>query len=336
MSEMDYRRERIAFLGLSTLKGIGFWTLHKICEDGGSFDDSIKNPEKYKLENHFSSLMTEGTVIDSVKLLIWDSGKELYKRLRSKGINLIFHDECTFPTKLKAIPDSPKWIFVEGNIDSLEKLTCTIVGTRNATDDGIFLTRLIVTALAEQEIVTVSGLANGIDQVAHQQSIRYGIPTIAVLGTGILKNYPSGSEQLRASILEYGGAIVTEYLPDQSFSAENFVRRNRLQAALGDTLIPCEWAIKSGTAHTVKYAYTYGKKIINIHLPLRFNLRPEIDFSVKKYSAMAIELPKDLDLLIDEIIHPKILKDRIKEKKAKPSSNQLDIFSEDDNEAFES
>ncbi|WP_195743705.1 DNA-processing protein DprA, partial [Pseudomonas syringae] len=139
------------------------------------------------------------------------------------------------------------WLFVQGQMANLHKQSVTVVGTRKPSEDGIFLTRFLLAALAIRSCPTVSGLAAGIDQVVHTESIRYGIPTVAVLGTGILQNYPKGSEKLREEIVNSGGTIVTEYLPTQSYSAENFVRRNRLQAGLGEILFPTEWSIKSGT-----------------------------------------------------------------------------------------
>ena len=130
----------------------------------------------------------------------------------------------------------------------------TIVGTRKPSEDGLFLARYVGACLADWPAATVSGLAAGIDQLAHESSLRAEVPTIAVLGTGILDNYPKDSQVLRDRILGAGGAIVSEYLPRASYSAENFVQRNRLQAALGRVLIPVEWARRSGTAHTVRFA----------------------------------------------------------------------------------
>ena len=121
--------------------------------------------------------------------------------------------------------------------------------------------------LGEWGVPTVSGLAAGIDQLAHEHSLRAGVPTIAVLGTGMLEDYPKGSGRLRAEILATGGAIVSEYLPTSSYSAENFVQRNRLQAALGRALIPAEWKRRSGTAHTVRFATALGRPIACLRLP---------------------------------------------------------------------
>jgi DNA processing protein len=104
------------------------------------------------------------------------------------------------------------------------------------------------------------------DQAMHEFSIRMGVPTIAVLGTGIQTEYPKGSNRLADMIVGEGGAVVTEYLPNDSYSGENFVRRNRLQAALGRVLIPIEWSLKSGTAHTVNYAAALGRPIAGLRV----------------------------------------------------------------------
>ncbi len=87
-----------------------------------------------------------------------------------------------------------------------------------------FLVKLIVSSLYSKDVSTVSGLATGIDQCCHYESLRYGIPTIAVLGNGIFVEYPKGSKELYRAIVSNGGAIVTEYLPEQTYSAENFCK----------------------------------------------------------------------------------------------------------------
>ena len=88
-----------------------------------------------------------------------------------------------------------------------------------------------------------------------------------MLGTGILNNYPSGSEYLRKRILDKGGAIISEYLPNQKYSRESFIHRNRLQTGLSKVVIPIEWARRSGTAHTVGFAKKQKKKIICLRMP---------------------------------------------------------------------
>jgi DNA protecting protein DprA len=288
-----WRHERIAFLALATLKGVGFKTLYKIAQSGISFTSALRNPAeaglaKFVADSSFGFESQKG---------LWEAGLQEAKKLAALNVSLLFKGENRFPEKLAQIPDPPLWLFVQGSIENLYMPAMSIVGTRKPSEDGVMITRLLVTALAGVNCVTVSGLALGIDQTAHVESMRYGIPTVAVLGTGISEDYPRGSEILRAEIIAKGGTVVSEYLPNQSYSAENFVRRNRLQAALGDILFPTEWKIKSGTAHTVNFAHKYGKKIINLHLPMSKEMKPELAFSANAYGAISLEIPKDFSLL---------------------------------------
>lgn len=288
-----WRHERIAFLALATLKGVGFRTLHKIAQSEFSFTSALRSP----IEAGLGKFFAEPSFGFENQKILWEAGLAEARKLAALKVSLLFKGEDRFPEKLAQIPDCPQWLFVQGAIDNLYLPAMSIVGTRKPTEDGLLITKILVAALAGVKCSTVSGLALGIDQAAHVESMRYGIPTVAVLGTGISEDYPRGSEALRAEIIAKGGTVISEYLPNQSYSAENFVRRNRLQAALGDILFPTEWKIKSGTAHTVNFAHKYGKKIINLHLPMCRDLKPELAFSADAYGAISLEIPKDFSLL---------------------------------------
>lgn len=305
-----WKNEKIAFLAMTTLKGVGFWTLHKIAQSGFGFKEILKSPDSKYYEKIISH--DEGkNVLPDAQEEVWGKGLLLARELHKEDIKLIFKGEENFPEKLKRIPDAPEWIFVQGSVENLNAKSIAIVGTRKPSEDGMFLTKLVLSCLSRTNYITVSGLALGIDQLAHVDSLRFHLPTIAVLGTGIKENYPRGSEVLRAQILENGGSIVTEYLPHQSYSSENFVRRNRIQAALCDTLIPVEWKIKSGTAHTVGFSSKYEKKIVNVYLPGTYDSRPELIFSEEQYGAISYELPCSIPELL-EYIKAEKLEEKIK------------------------
>lgn len=298
-----WRYEKIAFLALSSIKGVGFWALHKVAKAGLAFNEYLRNPDTSLIDKMSKEFYPEGvdpaliSIADMVKL-IWDRGVDAARELANNNIVLVFKDESSFPARLREIPDAPYWIFIQGNPIALYSFSVAVVGTRKPSDDGAFLTKYAIASLAQTGAVTISGLASGVDQLAHAQSIHYRIKTVAVLGTGIYVDYPKGSEKVRSAIIEGGGCIVSEYLPYQSASAENFVRRNRIQAALCDTLIPIEWGVKSGTAHTVNYAHKYGRRIAGIYLPMTFDSRPELEFSRSAYGAAVFEVPFEvLDFL---------------------------------------
>lgn len=294
--------EKIALLTLAGLKGVGYWALYKHLSEGKPLSPLLAFSEKAEVEHALRVKISAES--ENWQAYIGDAiskAKVQYEQFDKAGIRLILNGEDCFPECLSSIPDAPQWIFVQGNYELLGKNSVGIVGTRKPTEDGIFLARYAVASLARLEIPTVSGLATGIDQVVHEESLRYKIPTVAVLGTGIYSNYPAGSEGLRASIIENGGTILTEYLPHQGYSSENFIRRNRLQAALSRLLMPIEWRIKSGTAHTVAYAHKYGKKIINIYLPGSYESRPELSFSEKNYQATSYVAPNDKNLVVEVV-----------------------------------
>lgn len=302
-----WQREKIAFLAFCSIEGIDFWTLHKIATSGIGFNNTFRNPSDELIHAIYNisseELKSSNLAFDQEDL--WLKGLELARKLKDFGTTLVFKDEDGFPLKLRSTKDSPEWIFIQGNPHCLYEYSIAIVGTRGATEDGAFLTKTLVSALCESNITTISGLAAGIDQLAHLESIRYGIKTVAVLGTGIFLDYPKGSEKVRRRIIESDGCVISEYLPHQPSSAQNFVRRNRIQAALCDTLVPVEWKIKSGTAHTVGFAKKYEKNIANIFLPQTYHLRPELAFSEKECGALSFEMPISIESLLDFAFTPK-------------------------------
>lgn len=298
-----WRQEAIAFLALASIKGVGYWTMRSIFEQRAGFWELVKTGTQDEFEALTSVRFTlsDGVSWEEQKALFWASGINAWRKLGGDGIGLIFNSQPEFPPSLNAIPDAPYWLFVQGELLNLHAKSVAIVGTRKPSKDGEFLAKYAVYAIANRGWPTVSGLALGIDQIVHDESIRFGIPTIAVLGTGITQNYPRGSAPIRGEILAHGGTVISEYLPNQSYSGDNFVRRNRLQAALCNTLIPVEWKVKSGTAHTVEFASKYGKKIANVFLPHTYDQRTEILFSATEYRAVACEAPKMTDLLLQFI-----------------------------------
>ena len=166
---------------------------------------------------------------------LWRWGQESARPLPDcPGIRFLFSDDDAFPRRLARMPEvlRPHWIFVAGN-GLLERPSLAIVGTRDASETGSFLSRYAVSCAAELGAPVVSGLAHRIDRLVHEWCHHVSLPTISVLGTEILVNYPARHAPLSEAILAAGGALVGEYLPDQEPSGQPFVWRNRLQAALG-------------------------------------------------------------------------------------------------------
>ncbi|WP_081964102.1 DNA-processing protein DprA [Hoeflea sp. BAL378] len=273
--------ERVAFLALSSLKGVGFETLRRISESENSFQSVIELEKADAVRSLLGrSELQENDDGDQAwrktRTRALDTAKRRSEELARSNVSIIFQGDKEFPHQLGDLNNTPQWLFVQGNPNVLSQRSISVVGSRKASQDGVWLTRYVGHWLSEFGVPTVSGLADGIDQVIHSASIDAGVPTIAFLGTGIFTEYPKGSDTLRRTILDSGGAIATEYLIKEGYSAANFVRRNRLQAALSKLLIPTEWAVKSGTAHTVRYAFELSRPVAFLRTPTQpdFNWVP--------------------------------------------------------------
>ncbi|MFJ1292644.1 DNA-processing protein DprA [Paracoccus yeei] len=291
---MDRDFEAVSFLGLCDLPGVGFETLKKVSRARLKFSSFFDPAATIRTEKNASF----GRISDALKSpksveFSLNEGRRKLEYLRKKGIHLIFQGEDGFPNRLSDLQDPPLWIFVEGSIAALQEPAVAAIGSRKVSADGKWLATYFGYCLSELKVVTVSGLAEGVDQIIHRASLAAGLPTVAVLGTGILLNYPRDSEGLRKDIVNGGGAIVTEYLPNDSFSARNFVRRNRIQAALGHIVFPVEWGVKSGTAHTVKFASDLGRPLLYARTPMQ----PELNWipAALLKNSTRLCLPRDHD-----------------------------------------
>lgn len=297
--------ETISLLSLNSIRGIGYWSLVKLAKSNLSFKEilSIDSSSEFEEELKKAGCRISSDFISNWpqnREEIWALGNSEFHKLQANNIKVLHSKQPEFPKSLNIIPNSPKWLFVQGNESILHGKSIAMVGTRNPSPDGKFLANYIGACLPFFNSFTVSGLANGIDQIIHKSSIRFNVPTIAFLGTGIDTEFPAGTFSLRKEICESGGAIVTEYLPGQSYSKENFIRRNRLQAGLADLVIPIAWKAQSGTAHTVNYASKYKKKIIALKMPDWPDQREELALA-RRLNGSVFTIPGDEQKLFDTI-----------------------------------
>jgi len=170
------------------------------------------------------------------------------------------------PIKLRNIPQPPKQLFVMGNnVNELLKRPCvTVVGSRKVSAYGKAVTTELAGELAKAGVVIISGLAIGVDSLAHKAALDAGGLTIAVLPSGIDRIYPANHRGLAMQILQHGGAIISEY-PDQELPHKyHFIERNRIASGLGDALLVTEAAEKSGTLHTANFALEQGKPVLAV------------------------------------------------------------------------
>lgn len=187
-------------------------------------------------------------------------------------INIVEPDKQKYLQILANIANPPKTLACSGTLPSGRLPTVAIVGTRKPTNYGKEVTHQLAYELASRGIVIVSGLALGVDGMAHQAALEAGGTTIAVLGCGLPRIYPSAHQNLASEITEKGGALLSEYQPDEEARPHYFLERNRLVSGLSDAIIITEAASRSGTLNTAAHALEQGKEIFvvpgNITSPL--------------------------------------------------------------------
>lgn len=171
-----------------------------------------------------------------------------------------------FPEVLRNMAKPPAQIYTAGApLESLLKRPrVAIVGSRRITPYGRQVTTQLAGELAEQGVVIISGLALGIDAAAHQAALDAGGLAIAVLPSPIEKIVPAMNRPLARRIIEWGGALVTEYGEDDKTFKQNFIARNRLVSGLADVLLITEASEKSGSLHTANFALQQGKDVLAV------------------------------------------------------------------------
>lgn len=170
-----------------------------------------------------------------------------------------------FLSPLRDIPAPPKELYVRGEIDALAGLpVVAIVGARKVTPYGRSVTSRLAGELAGLGVTIVSGLALGVDSIAHQAALDAGGKTVAVLPSGLDKIYPGSHHHLAENIVKAGGALITEYPAGTEPFRTNFIARNRLIAGLGQGIIITEAALKSGSLHTARFALEQGRTVMAV------------------------------------------------------------------------
>jgi DNA processing protein len=168
-----------------------------------------------------------------------------------------------YPKTLKKIIDPPRVLYYRGDLDTKDKPVFAVVGTRRCSDYGKQATMEIVSELSRVGFIIVSGMAHGIDTVAHQTALDNGAKTIAVLGTGIDKKsiYPQENIELAEKIIESKGAVISEFEPGTPGHKSNFPQRNRIISGLSLGTLVIEAKQRSGALITANYAFEQKKKV---------------------------------------------------------------------------
>ncbi|MDO6633848.1 DNA-processing protein DprA [Bacillus thuringiensis] len=241
--------------------GISLATLSKL------YRESNEEQLNHLLEGDFLELQFSLGVFNDNELELLSSIDSIQKsksniskilsEFSDKKIEYFIYYEDGYPTSLKSIPSPPFFIFMKGNRSLLEnKFICSIVGTRNPTDQTLKQIDSTVQEMLSTDIVIASGLALGTDIHAHKSTLDSNGKTIAVLPSPISDVTPKSHKPYANEILAKDGLLISEYYKSEAvLKKKNYIHRNRIISGLSNAVIIAECSEKSGTMHTARYAY---------------------------------------------------------------------------------
>ncbi|HEY48694.1 MAG TPA: DNA-protecting protein DprA [Dehalococcoidia bacterium] len=189
-----------------------------------------------------------------------DAEMELLERYKVRVLTL---NDPAFPARLKEIYDVPPLLYIRGNLTPEDEWAIAVVGTRGATIYGRQVTERLVADLVHNRITIVSGLARGIDSIAHRTALEVGGRTIAILASGLDIVYPAENTKLAQSIIEQG-ALISEYPLRTKPKAEHFPRRNRIMAGMCLGVVVSEAGESSGALITASLALEQNREVFAI------------------------------------------------------------------------
>lgn len=207
-----------------------------------------------------------------------------------------------FTSVLETLHIPPKQLFIAGNLPEKRRPTVAIVGSRKPTPYGIEVTHRLAFDLAQAGVVVVSGLAYGIDAVAHKAALEANGTTIAVLANGLHKVYPATNQGLAQQIVKNGGAIISEQELGIEAHKYHFLARNRLVSGLADAVIVTEATEQSGTLSTVAHALEQNKDVFAVPGPITSLLSAGPNRLIQQGARVALEARDILEIIAPDLM----------------------------------
>lgn len=248
------------WIALNMVDGIGSITYQKLITHFGT-------PEKV-----FSASKKELTEVDGIRektansiktFRLEEEIKDELNRIGKSGVNTLTINDDEYPSGLKTIYDPPHVLYVKGQLMENDAIAVAIVGSRSPTTYGKLVTEKISMELSARGVTIISGMARGIDSIAHKSAIARGGRTIAVLGCGLNVIYPPENFKLMDEIISHG-AVISEFPMSARPDKMNFPQRNRIISGLSLGTLIVEAAEKSGSLITARHAVEQGREVFAV------------------------------------------------------------------------
>lgn len=294
--------QSVFLVAFASVSGIGFARLRLLMEYFGTAEKAWEANEIQLRRGRLPAATIQELLLTRNKLIPQRYCDELYKM----GIKFITILDKDYPESLKNISDPPIALFIKSNLDtaSINRLTIqriiAVVGTRKMTDYGCEVTSKLTKDLVLNGFTIVSGMALGVDGVAHKTAINNGGKTLAVLGTGVDVIYPREHTELYRNIIDSGGAVLSEVAPGRTVSRGMFPARNRIVSGLSEAVLVTEGAIDSGSLITARMALEQGREVFAVPGPINSPMAEGTNYLLKQ----GAKLVTKVDDILEELQTP--------------------------------
>jgi len=240
--------------------GIGAITYQKLVAHFGNTEKIFSASKKELME---VDGMREKTANSIKSFRLEEEIKSELNQIDRYGVNILTINESKYPSNLKTIYDPPHVLYVKGQVIGNDAISLAVVGSRAPTTYGKLITEKICKKLGEAGMTIISGMARGIDSIAHKSAIAGGGRTIAVLGCGLSVTYPPENFKLMNDIINQG-AVISEFSMSTNPDKMNFPQRNRIISGLSLGTLIVEAAEKSGSLITARHAVEQGREVFAV------------------------------------------------------------------------
>ncbi len=247
------------WVGFNLIKGIGAVRLQGLVTHFGELELAWNAAPAELVEAGLGAKVIERVITAREKINL----DQVWEKIEAQGIKILTWGDEQYPARLKEIDQPPPVLYIRGEYVPDDLFAVAIVGTRNVTAYGRQITEELAAYLASNGLTIVSGLARGVDAIAHQTALKAGGRTIGVLGSGVDKIYPPEHRGLAEKMMERG-AIMSDYAPGTPPDASNFPPRNRIISGLSLAVVVIEAGETSGALITAEFAAEQGREIFAV------------------------------------------------------------------------
>jgi len=251
--------KKVYWVGFNLVKGIGAVRLRQILDFFGSLEVAWNSP----MDGFISAGLPQKTIENLQKVRTQVDLDLIMANIDKKKIKVITWEDADYPRRLKEINQAPPVLFINGSINVEDDWAVAVVGTRRVTPYGRQVAVEIARFLAQNGVTVVSGLARGVDAIAHQSALQAGGRTIAVLGSGVDVVYPPEHAKLAKEIIAQG-ALISDYPIGTAPDGVNFPPRNRIISGLSLATVVVEAGEKSGALITAEFAVDQGRDVFAV------------------------------------------------------------------------